>query len=157
MTARLSAADLAQLAAAGIPSAEAERQLALLASPPPPLRLARPATVGDGVLRLSEERRAALEALGREARDAGRISKFVPASGAATRMFAALVAVRERGLAADPAALAAAAAAGDADALAAGRFARELPRLALARPLAAALGLAPAELARRAARDGDSI
>ena len=30
-------------------SAEAERQLALLASPPPPLRLARPATVGDGV------------------------------------------------------------------------------------------------------------
>ncbi|KAB2964278.1 MAG: DUF4301 family protein, partial [Thermoanaerobaculia bacterium] len=75
----LSGSDLAELAAAGISAAEAERQLALLAAPPPPARLLRPATVGDGVLRLDAARLEALERRGREARDGGRISKFVPA------------------------------------------------------------------------------
>ena len=152
MTARLSATDFEQLAAAGIRAAEAERQLALLAAPPPPLRLARPATPGDGVERLSDARLAELEARGREARDAGRLSKFVPASGAATRMFSALAAVRERGLAGDPTALAAAAAAEDPAAVDTARFARDLGRLALSRPLAAAFGVTPAELGRRALR-----
>jgi hypothetical protein len=151
VAAGLTAADLAQLAAAGIRPEEAERQLALLASPPPRARLLRAATPGDGVLILSEARRAELERRGREAADAGRLSKFVPASGAATRMFRALIAARERGLGRDPAALAAAAAAGDADAVDAARFGRELGRLALARPLAAAMGVDLPTLARRAA------
>lgn len=151
MPARFSAADLAQLASAGITPEEAERQLELLAAPPPRTRLLRPATPGDGVVRLSEARRAALEERGRAARDVGRLSKFVPASGAATRMFRALAAVRERGLGLDPVALAAAAAAGSADAADAVRFGRDLGRLALARPLAGALGLDLATLERRAA------
>jgi hypothetical protein len=150
MTPRLDGRDLAQLAAAGIPAAEAERQLALLAAPPPAVRLRRPCTAGDGILRLPAGRFAELERRGAEARDAGRISKFVPASGAATRMFAALVAARARSLAADREALEAAARAGDADADATLAFARALPELALARPLAAALGIGVEELARRA-------
>jgi len=149
----LSEADLAELAAAGISAAEAERQLALLAAPPQPARLLRPATVGDGVLRLDAERLEALERRGRDARDAGRISKFVPASGAASRMFRSLLAVRERGLAADAQALARAAAAGDPDADETLRFVSALPQLALAAPLAAAVGAPLAELARRAARE----
>lgn len=150
MTPRLDGRDLAQLAAAGIPEVEAERQLALLASPPPPARLARPCTVGDGILRLAPERFAELERRGAEARDAGRLSKFVPASGAATRMFAALAAVRARSQAGDRAALEAAARGGDAEAADALAFARALPELALARPLARAMGTTVEELARRA-------
>ena len=87
----LSAADLDQLAAAGIPRAEAERQLALLASTPPAARLDRPCTVGDGVLRLAPGRLDELAERGARERDAGRVSKFVPASGAASRMFRDLV------------------------------------------------------------------
>ena len=148
----LSASDLAELAAAGIPEDEARRQLALLAAPPPPARLVRPATVGDGVLRLDRARRAELVRRGEEARAGGRISKFVPASGAASRMFRALLAARERGLAADARALARAAGDGDPDARETVRFVEALPRLALARPLAAALGTTLAELAELAER-----
>jgi hypothetical protein len=86
----LSAADREQLDAAGISIEEAERQLRLLAAPPPPRRLARPARLGDGIETLAPEREASLLARAAGARDAGRFSKFVPASGAATRMFRAL-------------------------------------------------------------------
>jgi len=68
-------------------------------------------------------------------------------------MFAALVAVRGRALAADREALEAAGRGGDADAADALAFARRLPELALARPLAGALGVGVEELARRA-REG---
>ncbi len=57
----LTAADRAQLSDCGIPLAEAERQLALLAAAgaaagtPPATRLLRPATVGDGIERIHEE------------------------------------------------------------------------------------------------------
>ena len=58
----------------------------------PPQRLARPATVGDGVLTLSRSEHAELLALADEAARSGRLTKFVPASGAASRMFAFLLA-----------------------------------------------------------------
>jgi hypothetical protein len=151
MTPPFDGRDLAQLAAAGIALAEAERQLRLLATPAPPARLARPCTVGDGILRLTPGRFDELERRGAETRAAGRLSKFVPASGAATRMFAALVAVRARGLAADRPALERAARSSDAEAGDAVAFARALPDLALARPLAEVLGVTVEELARRAA------
>jgi hypothetical protein len=146
----LDEADLEHLAAAGIDRAEAARQLALLASPPPPARLARPCTVGDGILRLDEARLEQLEARGRAARDDGRLMKFVPASGAATRMFRALAAVRERLPEASADEIETAAAAGDADARAALDFVAALPRLALARQLAERLGLAVDGLEARA-------
>jgi hypothetical protein len=86
----LSATDREQLAAIGISADEADRQLRLLASPPPPRRLARPARLGDGVESIAPEREAELVDRATAARAAGRFSKFVPASGAATRMFRAL-------------------------------------------------------------------
>lgn len=79
--------DLAQMRDAGIAPEEAERQLELFRRPPAPVRLDRPATVGDGILRLGEGERARLAARAREAQAAGGFVRFVPASGAASRMF----------------------------------------------------------------------
>ncbi|MGE3536815.1 MAG: DUF4301 family protein [Candidatus Tectimicrobiota bacterium] len=59
-------------------------------------RLDRPCTVDDGITRLSPDTLAGLERLYAEAAQAGRITKFVPASGAATRMFQALLTFREQ-------------------------------------------------------------
>jgi len=77
----------------GIPLEELQRQLRLFARPPRPLHLDRPCTPGDGIVILGESERArCLEAWG-TARDAGRFLKFVPASGAASRMFQSLLSV----------------------------------------------------------------
>ncbi len=84
------AADLAAMARLGIDPAEAGRHVALLAHPPAAAPLARPCTRGDGVERLAEERHRDLLALFEEAEKGGRLSKFVPASGAASRMFQSL-------------------------------------------------------------------
>ncbi len=89
---RLTAADRRQLAAHGLSGAEVKRQLAVLASPPPAAPVLRPCTVGDGILRLAPADFANLEKEQQAAARAGRFSKFVPASGAATRMFADLLA-----------------------------------------------------------------
>lgn len=90
-SAQLTDRDLRQLDDHGISREEAERQLALLASPPPPPELVRPATGGDGIARIEPERHDALAARYREARAAGRAVKLVPASGAASRMFKTLL------------------------------------------------------------------
>ena len=86
----LTDADLAQIEAHGLTGDEVLRQLALFAAPPASARLLRPATVGDGIVRIGEERHPGLVARWAEACRAGRLSKFVPASGAASRMFAGL-------------------------------------------------------------------
>ncbi|HSL83709.1 MAG TPA: DUF4301 family protein, partial [Thermoanaerobaculia bacterium] len=142
--------DLTQLRDHGIPREEAERQLELLASPPPPPELARPCTAGDGIARIEPERHGELVARYDEARAAGRAMKMVPASGAASRMFKTLqpwaryagqpeaVAeeVNRRALEGDPAA-------GDPV-----RFLSELPRFPFYDELAAALA-APSEVGRQ--------
>lgn len=79
--------DLAQLEALGISEDEAKRQLDLLRGPPPYLRLVRACTLGDGIKEIREEEHPELLELHREAQEEGRCMKFVPASGAATRMF----------------------------------------------------------------------
>ena len=75
--------------AAASPPEEAARQVELFRQPPPPTRLLRPCTRRRRHPRRSPEREHA--APGRRLRDApappGRIGRFVPASGAATRMF----------------------------------------------------------------------
>jgi hypothetical protein len=86
------AADLAQLEAAGLAVEEALRQRALLAEPPAPLRLARPCVVKDGIRRLDAREEADYEARGAGLIPRLRVAKFVPASGAATRMFKDLLA-----------------------------------------------------------------
>jgi hypothetical protein len=88
--------DAAVLAAHGLATEEARRQLRLLAGPPAPVRLERPCTPGDGIARLGSERVAALVARHAVDAAAGRITAFVPASGAATRMFQDLLAAAAR-------------------------------------------------------------
>jgi hypothetical protein len=88
----LTTADLEQLAARGISRAEALAQLALLRTPSARVRLDRPCTVDDGIVRLDPARLDSLLDRGDAVAAAGRVLKFVPASGAATRMFADLLA-----------------------------------------------------------------
>jgi hypothetical protein len=87
-----SPADLDQLSDRGISVDEAVAHLAQLRNPPQPVVLDRPCTVGDGILRIDPAAQAELKSRGEAAASAGRVSKFVPASGAATRMFRDLIA-----------------------------------------------------------------
>ena len=83
--------DLEQLRRHGVTVEDAAAQIARLRRGSAPIALDRPATVGDGIER-DGERGPALEQAGRDAIRAGRASYFVPASGAASRMFAELTA-----------------------------------------------------------------
>ena len=128
--------DLAQLAERGISPAEAERQLALLARPAGHPDLVRPCTVGDGIDQLSDANVEALQAVHWEAASRGRVTVFVPASGAATRMFRELLAVRDLPGPLMPDAMRASA---DPNARALVSFVHDLPRFAFAEALAAVL------------------
>jgi hypothetical protein len=90
MRVELSDADREGIRARGLTVEEIERQAALLTNPPPAVALARPCTAGDGVETIAAGEHEELLALADEAARAGRLSKFVPASGAASRMFAFL-------------------------------------------------------------------
>ena len=133
--------DFATLAAVGISPEEAERQLALLSSPPPPTRLDRPCTLGDGVRRLQAAEEPALLAAADRAAARGALAKFVPASGAASRMFAGLLALAE-----DPASQTGRR---EAEAVAAA-----LGRLPIRRRLAAHLAARGEQVAELLAREG---
>jgi len=79
--------DLEQIRYRGVPVEEAIRQIALFRNPPAFLTLDRPCLVGDGILVISSDEIQELVALhGRAARE-GRVQRFIPASGAASRMF----------------------------------------------------------------------
>ena len=88
MNESLTKRDLDQLAQRGIPAFEAQRQLRLLTSARVWLRLDRECTRGDGIQRIPAEESDTLAYLHQQASRAGRWMKFVPASGAASRMFA---------------------------------------------------------------------
>jgi hypothetical protein len=75
----------------GIPIEEIERQLRLFQEPPPPIRIERPCSLGDGIRRLHESDHGEYLSAFEAARAAARCMKFVPASGAASRMFASLL------------------------------------------------------------------
>jgi hypothetical protein len=130
-------ADRAQLAELGIAPEEVERQIALFVEPPAPVRLDRPCTPGDGVRNLSPAEREAAGRAHAAAAAAGRVSKFTPASGAASRMFQSLLAVRGAGLRRRDA-VERAAADGDRSAAEVLTFVDSLPRFAFAAALAAA-------------------
>jgi len=150
---RPTAADLAELAARGIAPAEAERQLALLADPPERLHIERPCTVGDGIERIAPGRHEVLAAAHDRAALAGRWTRFVPASGAATRMFQSLLAVRA-GESPTRASLERAAAGGSPDARATLETLDGLERFAFHDALEAALARQGASIAScRAAGD----
>ena len=88
----LSPTDIAYLESRGLTVADVDHQVARLRHPPLPVALERPCTVGDGIVRLDPSDEDRLLGRGAAAADAGRVTKFVPASGAATRMFAELIA-----------------------------------------------------------------
>lgn len=83
--------DLAQIAPKGISAETVEKQLQRFTTGFPFLRLAGSATVGHGIMRLShDEEDKAITRWQRYLSDGGEVMKFVPASGAASRMFKAL-------------------------------------------------------------------
>ncbi len=134
-TGPFTAVDRAQLASCGIPIAAAERQLAWLATTPPAVKLVRPATLGDGIERIRDEEVPSLLARAREARARGRFLKFVPASGAASRMFRSLALVAARFPDGNAAAVRAAADQGDAEAREVIELCAVLPGMALGQEL----------------------
>ena len=90
--ATFSRSDLDQLQRRGITLEEARHQIELLLQPPAPITIDRPCTVGDGIERLAESDHEELLRLHHEASQAGACHWFVPASGAASRMFKDLLA-----------------------------------------------------------------
>ncbi|MDR1672769.1 MAG: DUF4301 family protein [Bacteroidales bacterium] len=82
-----SSKDLIQLSARGITREAAEQQMVYFRTGFPPLKIDRAATVEDGIRRLSAGEVQAFGAVFDEKRKSRKLLKFVPASGAATRMF----------------------------------------------------------------------
>jgi len=89
--------DLETMRLRGLPVEEVVRQLERIRHGSGRVHLLRAATIEDGIERL-DEREAGLDEAGREAIAAGRCTCFVPASGAATRMFQDLIAARDEGI-----------------------------------------------------------
>ena len=90
--ATFSQADLDLLQRRGITLDDARHQIEQLIQPPPPITIDRPCTVGDGIARLSDGDSEELLRLHNELAQAGTCHWFVPASGAASRMFKDLMA-----------------------------------------------------------------
>lgn len=82
--------DLDVMRAKGIDPELAAEQIRIFERGVPFASLDRPATIGDGIQRPADDRFESLLATYQTAQDAGRAMKFVPASGAASRMFKAL-------------------------------------------------------------------
>jgi hypothetical protein len=79
--------DRRTIASAGMAPEEIERQLEIFRTGASPIRLLKPCTAADGIVVISEEARSALVSASEKARQDGKMMKFVPASGAASRMF----------------------------------------------------------------------
>jgi len=83
----LSNEDLKQIRSLGIAKEQVISQLEAFQRPEPYLRLNRPCTIGDGIRTITQEELPALFEYHQGTTNQGRCLKFVPASGAATRMF----------------------------------------------------------------------
>jgi hypothetical protein len=90
-----SPADITQLEEHGIDPARAGRQLELLRAGHSWTRLERPCTLGDGILHHQDVSLKLIDRYFDLAVEAERLMRFVPASGAATRMFSQLYADRK--------------------------------------------------------------
>jgi len=82
-----SAKDLERISSEGLTVEEAERELALFQRGVSPVRLNRPCCEGDGIVSLAATEEEELLKVYEEALRTKRFIKFVPASGAASRMF----------------------------------------------------------------------
>ncbi|AFH50409.1 Putative cytoplasmic protein [Ignavibacterium album JCM 16511] len=72
------------------PPAKVKSQIQTIINGLEPINLIRPCKIGDGIIRIDESKEKHLLDLFERACSAGRFIKFVPASGAATRMFSKL-------------------------------------------------------------------
>jgi len=79
--------DIQHIQAHGLTTDEIKRQLQILKNGLPPTEVLAPATVNNGIQRLSEEQINEMIQHFNEHKSAYHLEKFVPASGAATRMF----------------------------------------------------------------------
>ncbi len=82
-----SSSDLRQMEKHGLDNREIFRQIELFTRPPAFLKLHRPCTPGDGIRILTEKEAQVFGGLFERQKDQYNRVKFVPASGAATRMF----------------------------------------------------------------------
>lgn len=94
----ISSEDLKQLYRLGISQDSFERQIHIFKTGIPPVKLVRAAGIGDGIVRIAGKDFPELMQRFEEAAEKGRLTKFVPASGASTRMFASLIELLKRGI-----------------------------------------------------------
>ncbi|MDO5607149.1 MAG: DUF4301 family protein [Capnocytophaga sp.] len=92
---KLTTKDQKQLDEKGITAEMLETQLSLFREGIPPIHLHSAATIGNGILSFSKEETAKYAAIYQKKKKGIDILKFVPASGAATRMFKSLFAFRD--------------------------------------------------------------
>ncbi|MDP3919913.1 MAG: DUF4301 family protein [Candidatus Omnitrophota bacterium] len=96
-TSPFTAPDRKQIAERGSTLERVLEQIEALRKGFPFVKLVRPCTLGDGITLVPDAEVAELAALSDEAVAEGRFMKFVPASGAASRMFKSLLAVHGHG------------------------------------------------------------
>lgn len=89
--------DLKQIKALGLTKRDVEKQLAVYARGPGYLKLNRPCVPGDGILSVGPAQRKKLVRQYETEAAHHKLLKFVPASGAASRMFAQWFSAAERG------------------------------------------------------------
>ena len=89
--------DLLQIEQHGLSAAIVEKQIENFRNGFPYLKIIRSARVGDGIIAVDDQTANLLRAEYRDAQDRLKIEKFVPASGAATRMFKDLFSFAESG------------------------------------------------------------
>lgn len=153
----LSPSDLADLEARGISADAAAAQLTLYADPPPPARLVRPCAPGDGIRRLDTAQAGGYAARYDEQVRSMTVAKFVPASGAASRMFRALLAALGDAGLTTRGDIEARATAGDADANAVLAFLNGLPEFAFYDDLSTALARDGVDLSAAAVGDVKTV
>ena len=83
--------DLQVMSGLGLSESQVRVQIELLQKSSGYLRLHRPCTLGDGIQKIPETKIESLIQRQKEAAREGRFIKFIPASGAATRMFQSLI------------------------------------------------------------------
>lgn len=95
MATKLTTNDVKQLTEKGISEETLQTQVKLFEEGVPPIELVDAATIGNGIISFSKEETAKYAAIYQKKKKGINILKFVPASGAATRMFKTLFAFRD--------------------------------------------------------------
>ena len=90
--------DILQLQERNVTEEQVERQVAQLKRGTAYVRLIRPATIDDGIIRMTDDHVKQMTKAFEEDREYYQFTKFVPASGAASRMFKNLFAFIEDGM-----------------------------------------------------------